>query len=62
MPELPDVTVYVDALQRRILGQRLTRLRIAKPFVVRTFDPPAEDFIERAVVAIRRMRLAEVAR
>ena len=55
MPELPDVTVYVDALQRRILGQRLTRLRIAKPFVLRTFDPPAEDFIEQAVVAIRRM-------
>ena len=55
MPELPDVTVYVEALQRRIIGQRLTRMRVAKPFVLRTFDPPAEEFIGRAAVEVRRV-------
>lgn len=55
MPELPDVTVYVEALQRRIIGRRLTRMRVAKPFVLRTFDPPPEEFIGRAAVEVRRM-------
>ncbi len=55
MPELPDVTVYVEALQRRIIGQRLTRLRVANPFVLRTFDPPPEEFVGRAVTKVRRI-------
>lgn len=55
MPELPDVTVYVEALQRRIIGQQLTTMRVAKPFVLRTFDPPPEEFIGRAAVEVRRM-------
>jgi formamidopyrimidine-DNA glycosylase len=39
MPELPDLTVYLEALERRILGVPLERVRIASPFVLRTTDP-----------------------
>ena len=40
MPELPDVTVYVESIAARVVGQPLQRVRVASPFVVRTFDPP----------------------
>ncbi len=40
MPELPDVTLYVDALQARIVGQPLENARLASPFLLRTADPP----------------------
>ncbi len=40
MPELPDITVYIDALQRRIVGQPLVKIRVQSPFLLRTFDPP----------------------
>src|SRR5216110_2421255 len=40
MPELPDITVYIEALESRIVGQTLERLRIAKPFLLRSVDPP----------------------
>ena len=40
MPELPDVTVYLEALERRILGARLERVRLLTPFVLRSVDPP----------------------
>src|SRR6266404_495936 len=39
MPELPDVTVYLEALDGRIRGARLERLRLANPFVLRSVDP-----------------------
>ena len=39
MPELPDVTIYVEALRARIVGQPLTSLRLASPFVLRTVEP-----------------------
>ena len=55
MPELPDVTVYVEALQQRLVGQPLVALRISNPFVLRTFDPPAAALAARSVVAVRRM-------
>ena len=55
MPELPDVTVYVEALRRRVIGQQLTRIRVAKPFVLRTFDPPPEELLGRAAIEVRRM-------
>ena len=42
MPELPDITVYVEALERRIVGETLERVRIQAPFLLRTFDPPIE--------------------
>ena len=39
MPELPDVTVYIEALERRVVGQALERVHLASPFVLRSFDP-----------------------
>jgi len=39
MPELPDVVVYIEALQQRIMGRNLERLRIASPFLLRTTTP-----------------------
>jgi formamidopyrimidine-DNA glycosylase len=55
MPELPDITVYLDALERRILGQRLERVRIVSPFLLRTFDPPIESVVGRTVTELRRL-------
>ena len=40
MPELPDVTVYIEHLERRTVGHVLERVRLASPFVLRTVDPP----------------------
>src|SRR3954469_14841497 len=55
MPELPDVTVYLEALERRILGQTLRGVRLASPFVLRTFDPPLSAAAGRRVRALRRV-------
>ena len=54
MPELPDVTVYIEALERRIVGAPLERVRIANVFVLRTFDPPIDAAEGRIVVALHR--------
>ena len=40
MPELPDVLLYLRALQARVVGQRLERVRLTSPFVLRTVAPP----------------------
>jgi formamidopyrimidine-DNA glycosylase len=40
LPELPDITVYLDALERHIVGHRLTGVRLASPFLLRSVDPP----------------------
>jgi len=40
MPELPDVVVYIEALEARIRGARLERVRLASPFVLRSVNPP----------------------
>ena len=55
MPELPDITVYVEALERRILGQALERVKLASPFVLRSFEPPLEAVNGRAVRGLRRI-------
>lgn len=55
MPELPDITVYLEHLEQRILGQVLEQLVIAKPFVLRTFDPPASELVGRTVTGVRRL-------
>ncbi len=52
MPELPDLTVYREALERRIAGVRLARIRLASPFLVRSFDPPLDAAYGRVVTAI----------
>jgi len=55
MPELPDVTVYVEALERRIVGQPLERVKLASPFVLRSFDPPLDAVNGHVVEAVRRI-------
>ena len=55
MPELPDVAVYIEALDKRIAGCPLVGLRIANPFLLRTVDPPARDAVGRRVVSLRRI-------
>jgi formamidopyrimidine-DNA glycosylase len=40
MPELPDVCIYLEALERHVVGRRLDAIRIANPFVLRSYDPP----------------------
>lgn len=55
MPELPDITIYLDALQRLVVGQRLEAIRVASPSVLRTADPPIGGAQGRTVVAVRRI-------
>jgi formamidopyrimidine-DNA glycosylase len=55
MPELPDITVYIEALEARIVGQPLERIRIAKPFLLRSVDPPISAANGKKVAAVRRM-------
>lgn len=55
MPELPDITIYLDALQPRIVGQPLERARIVSPSLLRTVDPPLSAAEGRKVVALRRI-------
>lgn len=55
MPELPDILAYLEALQARIVGQPLERVRIASPFVLRSVDPPIEAVRDRRVLALRRL-------
>ena len=55
MPELPDITVYVEALRRRLLGQPIERVRIIKPFVLRSFDPPIGELSGRVVTDVGRI-------
>jgi formamidopyrimidine-DNA glycosylase len=55
MPELPDITVYLEALEKRILGQCLERVRIVSPFLLRTVTPPLESAFGKEVVELRRL-------
>jgi formamidopyrimidine-DNA glycosylase len=55
VPELPDIVVYIEALERRVVGQTLESVRVRGPFVVRSVDPPIRDAAGRKVMAVRRM-------
>ncbi len=55
MPELPDITVYLEALAPRILGQKLEHIRILSPFLLRTVDPPLDSAQNRTVRELRRV-------
>ena len=55
MPELPDITVYIEALTTRVVGQPLERVRIAKPFLLRSVDPPISAANGKRVTGVRRM-------
>jgi formamidopyrimidine-DNA glycosylase len=55
MPELPDVTVYVEALCRRVQGHPLKQARIRGPFLLRTTSPPLEATFGKTVTQVRRV-------
>ncbi|MBC7789898.1 MAG: formamidopyrimidine-DNA glycosylase [Anaerolineae bacterium] len=55
MPELPDIVAYLEALEPRVLGQPMERVRVAKPFVLRSVSPTFADVEGRRVVQLRRM-------
>jgi formamidopyrimidine-DNA glycosylase len=55
MPELPDLTVYVEHLQRRLVGRAPRAIRVLNPFVLRTVEPKLDAFVGRRVVGIRRI-------
>lgn len=55
MPELPDVTVYVECLNRLVSGSTLERLRVTNPFVLRTVSPSPDEVADRRVLEIRRI-------
>ena len=55
MPELPDIELYLHALRPRIIGQRLQRIRLASPFLVRSVDPPIQFADGKLVTGLRRL-------
>ena len=55
MPELPDITVYLDALGQRVLGRTLWRVQLVSPFVLRTVDPPISAVGGKTVRELRRI-------
>ena len=55
MPELPDVAAYIEALQPRVMGETLERVRLGNPFLLRTIEPPLSSVEGRRVAALRRI-------
>jgi formamidopyrimidine-DNA glycosylase len=55
VPELPDITAYIHALEARILGQTLEHVRLGSPFILRTVDPPVSAAEGRVVTSLRRI-------
>jgi len=55
MPELPDVVVYTEALARYVVGQRLDRVHLFSPFVLRTFDPPLDTIAGLTIRGVSRV-------
>jgi formamidopyrimidine-DNA glycosylase len=55
LPELPDIELYLHALQSRIVGRRLDRIRLASPFLVRSFDPPIDQANGKSVLGLSRV-------
>src|SRR5919199_5468686 len=55
MPELPDVTVYIEALEARVLGKRLERVKLLNPFILRTAVPPIASAEGKRVTEVRRI-------
>jgi formamidopyrimidine-DNA glycosylase len=55
MPELPDILLYLYALRPRVVGHRITAVRLVSPFLLRSIDPPLTDAVGRSVVALHRL-------
>ncbi len=55
MPELPDIVVYIEHLEASLIGQRLGRVRLLSPFVLRSVTPPIAAAEGKKVASVRRM-------
>jgi formamidopyrimidine-DNA glycosylase len=55
VPELPDIVIYIEALEKRILGQVLEKIRVVSPFLLRTADPPLASAEGKRVRELRRL-------
>jgi len=55
MPELPDVTIYIETLKRYVGGAVLEKVRIASPFLLRSVDPPVASIAGKPIHSIRRL-------
>src|SRR5215510_9975651 len=55
MPEFPDVTVYIEALEARIVGHELRTVKLSSPFLLRTAEPPLASIFSQRVRALRRL-------
>jgi formamidopyrimidine-DNA glycosylase len=55
MPELPDITAYIKALQQRVVGQTLEHVRLGNPFLLRSVEPPLSNVEGRRVLRLRRV-------
>ncbi|KAA3642722.1 MAG: formamidopyrimidine-DNA glycosylase [Chloroflexi bacterium] len=55
MPELPDILVYIDALEAHVLGEKLEGIRVSSPFLLRTAVPPLEETFGQEIKQIRRI-------
>ena len=55
MPELPDITVYVEALEARVVGQPVEEIRLHTPFLLRTVEPPLAEVVGRTVGGVGRL-------
>jgi len=55
MPELPDIVVYIEALSERIIGQPIEKVRVGKPFFIRSFEPPIAQAQDRTVKSLQRI-------
>jgi formamidopyrimidine-DNA glycosylase len=55
VPELPDVTIYLEALAPRVVGARLERVRLVTPFLLRSVDPPVSAVAGKTVSGLRRL-------
>lgn len=55
MPELPDIVVYIEALERHVLGREVTGVRVVSPAVMRTYDPPYDSPVGRTVESLHRV-------
>src|SRR5437868_5353112 len=54
MPELPDITIYIEALRRRVIGETMTEVRLGTPFLLRTVEPPLSELVDQRVTDVRR--------
>jgi formamidopyrimidine-DNA glycosylase len=55
LPEYPDITIYIERLEALVKGQKLQNLRIANPFLLRTFDPGIESITGKEIIGFKRL-------